>query len=351
MNKMNNLWLVCISCFTLIFAACEKDEPTPPVGSNGVLLINQGNFGQGNGSIDVYYPASKEATPDAYRAANGEAIGGIIQSASIADDLLVVMVNQMGDAGKVVFADAATLEKEHELRDPATLYSPRYAAVTNNHIFVSVWGPYETNYSLKNSSIAVINRESHQLEKSIKVPAGPEGVLVEGNNLWVANSFTDSITVINVSTQQVVQKFKTVNKPKQVEKGPNGKIWVLAGDTISRYNPSNFALEKKIKLPGSATKWQFVGNELYFLTQAYSPDWKNTYNKLFKLDISQEAAQPQLVIDKDDTPLFWVNPESKEIYLGVAAGADPGTLLRLSPDGTELDRQPAGVFPQQLIAR
>jgi DNA-binding beta-propeller fold protein YncE len=352
MNKLNNFWLICFSSLALVFAACDDDAPeTPAATERALILVNQGNFTPGNGTIDLYDLETSTMEQGAYRTVNGEAVGGSIESASIEGDNMVIMVNQNGGPGKVIFADAATLEKEHEYSSASNLYSPRYAAFTDNRIFVSVWGAYEPDYSLKNSSIAVFNRNSHQLEKSIPVPSGPEGVLVDGTNLWVANSFTDSITIINTGTLEIAQKFKTVSGTSRIMEAPGGKIWTLSGDTISRYNPSTFALESKVKLPGSATKWQFVGNNLYFLTQAYSDDYTTTYNKLYRLDVSQNGAQPQQVLEMDDARLFWIDPQTNEIYLGVAAGADPGTLLRLSADGTELDREPAGVFPHQFLAR
>ncbi len=351
MNKLNNLWLICFSCLAFVFAACDDDAPEAPAQIDGMILVNQGNLSQGNGTIDLYDPETSVMQQGAYRAVNGVGVEGIIESVTTEGEDMLIMVNQFSGPGKVIFADAASLENEHEYSSAANLYSPRYAAYTNDRAFVSVWGPYEPDYSLLNSSVAVFNRSSHELEKNIPVPSGPEGVLVDGTNLWVANSFTDSITIINTGTLAVARKFKAVSGTSKIMEAPNGRIWTLAGDTISRYNPSTFALESKVKLPGSATKWQFVGNTLYFLTQSYSPDYSTTYNKLYKLDISQEAGQPQQVLEMDDARLFWVNPITSEIYLGVAAGADPGTLLRLSADGTELDREPAGVFPHQFLAR
>ncbi len=204
---------------------------------------------------------------------------------------------------------------------------------------------------MANSSIAVFDRATHQLEKSISVPSGPEGVVIEGNMLWVANSFTDTITIVNTNTLEVAQKFKSANKPDMLEKA-DGKIYVLAGDTISRYNPSSYALEQSIKLPGNATKWQFVGNMLYFLTQEWSADYSTTYNTLYKLALSELKGQAKQVVKMNDARVFWVSPANGEIYLGVAGGADPGTLLRFGADGsTQLDRQAAGVFPNQLIPR
>lgn len=351
MNKMNKLWLLCFSCCALIFSACGDDSPmpTPATAARGVLLVNQGNFTSGNGSVDRYDPESQGIEQSVYRKINGEPVNGSIESVNIDDDMLVVLVNQNGGPGKVIFADAATLAKEEEQLSEANLYSPRYAAFSQEHVFVSVWGAFDASYQLQNSSIAVFNRSTRQLEKNIAVPAGPEGILIDGANLWVANSFTDTITIINTATLEVAQKFRSVAGPAKLEKAADGKVWMMAGDTLSRYNAATFALEKKVKLPGSATKWQFVGNTLYFLTQAWSDDYSSTFNKLYTLDISQDATQPQLYLEKDNARIFWVNPENSELYLGVAAGADPGTLLRLDADGTELDREPAGVFPHQII--
>lgn len=349
---MNKWWLLCFSCCALIFSACGDDSPIPTSATavRGVFVVNQGNFTSGNGSIDRYDPESQAMEQSMYKKVNGEGVNGSIESINIDDDMLVVLVNQNGGPGKVIFADATTLVKEDEQLSEANLYSPRYAAFTEDHMFVSVWGAFDAGMQLKNSSVAVFNRVTRQLEKTIAVPAGPEGILVDGANLWVANSFTDTITIINTAILEVAQKFRSVSSPAKLEKAADGKVWMMAGDTLSRYNPATFTLEKKIALPGNATQWQFIGNTLYVLTQAWSDDYSSTFNKLYTLDIGQDAPQPQRYLEKDNARVFWVDPENSELYLGVAAGADPGTLLRLNPDGTELDREPAGIFPHQLKA-
>jgi YVTN family beta-propeller protein len=348
--KTSTFWLFFLSGISLLFSACQDDMPPPPVTSDAraLLVVNQGNFSQGNGSIDLYYTDSLKGVRNAYALKNGEALGGIIESVSIEDTTLLIITNV---ADQVLLASARSLEKEWVLQDPARLKAPRYAAIGQNRIFVSSWGAFEADWSLKNSAIVVLNRATGQIETSIPVPAGPEGVLLDGNRLWVANSYTDTLTIINASTLEIERKIKTSARPSKVARANNGQIWVLAGSQLFAYNPGTFALAHEYTLPGSATKWQLSGNNLYFLTQEYSADWSSTYNTLYSLAIGGGHASPVMIREQDNARTFWVDPQDGDIYLGIAAGAEPGTLLRLTASGTELDREPAGVFPYQLILR
>ncbi|EMR01223.1 DUF5074 domain-containing protein [Cesiribacter andamanensis] len=348
--RITTLWLLLLSSCLLFVTACTDEQPQPPAASDAraLLLVNQGNFSQGNGSLDLYYTDSLKGVRNAYALQNGETLGGIVESVSIEDTSLLIITNV---SDKLILASARSLEKKWMLQDAGRLTTPRYAAFSPERIFVSVWGPYESDWSLKNSSVAVINRSNGQLEHSIAVPAGPEGVLLEGDRLWVANSATDTLTIINTTTLEIARKIKTTARPSKLLKSANGQIWVLAGSRLFAYNSATYELLHEYSLPASATKWQLVDNTLYFLTQEYSADWSTTYNALYSLAIGGGHAQPVKILEQDNARVFWIDPQQGDIYLGIAAGVEPGTLLRLSANGTELDTEPAGVIPYQLILR
>ena len=83
-------WIIILTL--LILFSCKKDELGPqciscPKGSitsqnADVLIINEGNFGWGNGSLSLYKPSLKAVTNQIYRSANSNTpLGDVVQSA------------------------------------------------------------------------------------------------------------------------------------------------------------------------------------------------------------------------------------------------------------------------------
>lgn len=350
-NKLGHLLVLAV--LPLLYS-CDKNGPDPVVEeqakySNGVLVVNQGNFSTSDGSLDFFHFEDEELTPFVYEKENEEKINSIIEDVAFHNDKMYIVANR---ADKVVVTDADSLNKITVITD-AALVTPRYFTATGDKGYVSVWGPYEEDYSLANSKVAVLDLNSHTILSTIPVPAAPEGIAALNNKVFVANSWTDTITVIDTQTDAVIEKIKTTAPPQHFVVDDNSKLWVIFGNSITQIDPSSYEELMTINFEGKSLsgKAQLVGNSLYFHTSQWNSDYTRTFNGVYKIDITAGSPTAALVVEKENMRTFGIHPETGNIYGGVAVGAEAGTIVVFDKDGRELNNFASGKFPYEIIFR
>lgn len=354
MNTPNKLiYLLLLAVLPSLYSCEESPEPIIEEEarySNGALVVNQGNFGSADGSLDFFYFENDQLVPFVYQKENDEAINSIIEDVAFHNDRMYIVANR---ADQIIVTDADSLNTIASIT-AEDLLTPRYFTASGDKGYVSVWGPYEADYSLKNSTVAVLDLNSNSILSYIPVPAGPEGIVAIGNKVFVANSSTDTITVINSGTEAVVEKIKTYVAPKHFVVDEANKLWVVYGSgNIARINPETYEEELLIELSGDTPsgKIQLVNNTLYYHTSRYSEDYSKTFNAVYALDLSSASPAPVQILEKENLKTFAVQPETGNIFGGIAVGADAGTVVVFDQEGNELYNFAAGKFPHEIIFR
>lgn len=207
------------------FIACKDDKA---VGSGnfteGAFVTCEGAFNGGTGTVTFINEELPEPLQDIFGAQNdGAAIGNILQSATIIDGKMYLVVN---NANKVVVVDAKTFKFEAEITGFAL---PRYLiGVGGGKAFVSQWGADGLT-----GSVAVVQLSSFKIEKTIfGIGSGCERMIKSGGSVWVANSGgfgTDSTVVeIGISTESKLKTIQTGENPNSFATDGIGNVWVLS---------------------------------------------------------------------------------------------------------------------------
>lgn len=176
--------------FALIFtlSACEllesSDDNVPRV--SRVLVANGGNFGDQNGRITSFDPASGtvEESP---------VLSGFLQGMAEHEGQLFTLLNTFS-VGRIDVLDTESFAKSAQIDE---LIAPRSIAFAQNSAFV-------TNFIFgSNGHISVISLESGRVVSNVDVGVNPEGIIISGSNLYVANSgdLGDGGTISIVDTQ------------------------------------------------------------------------------------------------------------------------------------------------------
>ena len=336
----------------LVFAfSCQNDDEVTPLGkySEGVLISNEGNFSDGDGSTGFYSITSKEVSFKIFENENGRPFGGLMQSIGI-HDKYAYLINNLGSSIEIV--DVSTFESIKQIL--AGLSNPRYFASEGTSAFISNWGPYAEDFSSPESFLAVLDTEENLLGEKIEVPSRPEGLITNNGKLFVSSLASSVITVIDVSTKEVVGSIEVGFGPSNFVQDKSGFLWVICSDgSLMKIDPAANTVLEEVNIPNPSGKLAIDGSgeTLYVLTSTYAPDFSYTENGVLKLN----TASPQLQTEIFATENLYgigVDPESNIIYLANSnAFLGNGTIIRIDSEGIEIDNFPSGRGPNGFVFR
>ena len=217
----NKIILLALLAFTI--QACTEQPPIPtPIDPNvafdkGVFIINEGNFGVGNASIDFYQRDSNRLIKNVFETVNGRPLGDVAQAMTIFKNKGYIVLN---GSAKVEVIDAKTFKSEASING---FSSPRcFVGVDENRGFVADW---------ISNTVKEINLKTNAIVASIAVGTGPEALLLVDSFLYVANSggyINDStVSIININTNQIVKQIVVGDAPIAFALDANKNLWVL----------------------------------------------------------------------------------------------------------------------------
>ena len=332
---------------TLQFTACENDDSSAKPKqrydlSQGMVISNEGNWGSNNASISLYYTNGDSLANDVYNKVNKDVLGDVLQSITIADTSAYLMVNA---SNKIIVTSKYSCKKYASI----TVAGPRYMVANGKTGYVTAW---------TNNEVAVVDLTTNKVTGSIKVGTGPEGLIVNGGKLYVANSGgygkDNTVSVIDVKTNAVVKTISVADCPKAFAVDKNGSIWVVcAGYTdwttpanstsgaLCKINPSTYEVSK-IGIAGfNPDKLQInsAKDKLYYGGSYGAPG-------IYQMDIAATAAPANPFVSGSFYG-FAINPSNGEIMAMVADWkvAANNKMVRYSDTGSKIKEYVVGVGP------
>ena len=280
--KRTNFYLIVFVMFGGLFVSCGDDDmiidpvtdPTDPMDTiiveqaydNGVLIVNEGAFSGGSGTLDYYDRSEDVLLRNVYASENDDqAIGSVLQSVTIIDDNAYLIVN---NSAKIEVVDATTMKYKNTING---VFSPRYMAdLGNGMAVVSEWGLDGVSGQIK-----LVDLSSMMVTDSVTV-SGPEQILVANDKVYVANSggFGESNLVsvhgLDLQPQMTIPVGK---RAIDMVLDVNGDIWVLSGgsfidnDGASLCQIKNDAVENCVGLSGFPSDLiiDASGEKVYYL--------------------------------------------------------------------------------------
>lgn len=202
------------------FLSC-KPKPVPEQEidiSEGVFIVNEGNFMSNNGEISFYNTQTGEIINNLYALQNNNAtLGDVVQSMCIIDTLALISVN---NSKKVEIVNIKNFKHIHTITG---LSYPRYIITVRENIC------YLTN-GKNPGEIKVIDTDKKEVIKTITVGNQPENLLLSGNKVFVANGawgHDSTVSIINPSTDELIETINVGDGATDLASDKNGNIWVL----------------------------------------------------------------------------------------------------------------------------
>ncbi|GHA69563.1 YncE family protein [Pontibacter akesuensis] len=361
-NYFRNFFLAATlftSAFT--FTSCDDNnvEPEAPVelrgpyDQKGVFILNEGNFGTPNGSISFLSDSANHTViNNIFSKANADRpLGDVVMDLDIMEDLAYITVN---NSNKLEVVDAYTFETKAVLEN---LKQPRYfTALNEDKGYVTEWVVYG-----EPGQVSVIDLNTMQVTKTIPVGPQPEELLIANGKLYVANSGSNVVTVINTLTDTKEVDITVSDGPVELELDQQNRLWVLAaGKTV--YN-ADWSVDYSKTTPGALiainTATNAVARTLTFGSNQSSPSnlaimasgdrlYFNYDGKTFAQSTNATTLSGTSLINKSFYGLG-VDPETGNIYGAKSAFTGDGTVYVYSPDGTQVNSFRAGIGPNGFV--
>ena len=330
---------------SILISSCSKDNPTPNnegLYNNGYFIINEGNYGVGNGSIS-FVSDDGSVEHDVFYSNNLFQLGDVVQSMKIINDFAYIVVN---NSSKIEVASADSMLYLSTI----PLTSPRYIAqVSESKAYITDWGI---------NGVQVIDLNTNIVTSSISCGNGPEGIVVSNGYAYICNSggwgFDNTVSVINLETDMIETTLTVGDKPSSAVVDYNGDVWVLSsGNTEydADWNIINETAGSLVRISNNSIAYSYdftLGNHPSDLiindernTLYYSDGGSS--KQVYSFDINQAELSSSAIINRNFYSIAYNNGY---IYGADAVNfSDQGWSYRYNDNGVIVDSIQTGITP------
>ncbi|MDE6287433.1 MAG: YncE family protein [Muribaculaceae bacterium] len=349
MNKNILPYLLCIlscglaGCMTMYH---DSDTEDIHLGSNGLFIVNEGNFQYGNSSLSFYNPATGSVENEIFFRANGMKLGDVAQSMTIHDNKGWIVVNN----SHVIFA--INTDNALETGRIENLTSPRYIH------FVSDDKAYVTQ--IWDNRIFIVNPRRYEVTGYITVPGmemengSTEQMTQHGQYVYCTCwSYQNRILKIDSTTDEIVGTLTVGIQPNSITTDKYGKLWVLC-DGGNEDSPYGYEKASLYKIDTS----DFSIEKIFYFNRKDQPSelqlngtrdrlyWIN--DDIWSMDVNASTLPAACLIASRGTKYYGltIDPYTDEVYVADAVDyQQQGVIYRYTSTGRLADTFYAGVSP------
>ncbi|WKN29899.1 hypothetical protein PZB74_13080 [Porifericola rhodea] len=346
-KQLSNYFLLTV--LLLASMACEDDSPSDSFRGD-IIISNEGNYGGGNGSISFFNRDSKEVNNTVFAKANApRKLEASVQSVSISGNTAFIVCNA---SSKIEVVDASSFEAKVAPIEDDSLISPRYLTVANNKAYVSVWGPFNDSWQLTESKVAVIDLDDYSIIKYIDTEDGPEDIIAVDNKVYVANSYTNKLSIINTNTDEVEKVLELDGSPVRFVLEEDD-LWVSVGGAAAQFleiDTEDDTIETTIDVSGTNTTGKFdVNDELDMIYFVGAEPWPATATVVYQVSNEDATDKAEALISGEHFYMVGSDPATNTLYVGNSNSFQgEGTLLHYDADGNLLETYAVGVGPNGI---
>lgn len=349
--KFSKLVFVALLSATF-FVSCTNDDNNneTPLGTydNGVLILNQGNFGQGNATISYLSNDFVTQQNDIFHLINPTiTLGDTAQDIGLYQDLAFIVLNV---SNKIEVVNRYSMV--HVATISTGLDNPRYITFSNGKGFVTNWGD-GTNPN--DDYVAVLNLSTYAVSSTIAVAEGPDRIIENDNKLYVAHSggynYGNTISIINATTNAFVTSITVGDVPNSLAIEGNSLYVICGGDpsyaptetagSFVKINLSNNTVSSTINFPAATHPSNLVVNDNDVF---YTVD-----DSIFKSIISATTVPTTALFSTTSQGVYGVYSfavKNNKIYVGDAVDYNSnGKVYIYSATGTLEHDYTVGIIP------
>ncbi|RYF57577.1 MAG: DUF5074 domain-containing protein [Cytophagaceae bacterium] len=341
-----------LSLLALSVWNCKTTDPEPTPYESGVIILNEGNFSQNNGTISFLPRIGNTVATNIFQASNPSLalVGGVQGYTEVNGKGLILVDNSSAAQDKVEIVEGGTFKSRATLKTPDIENPRQVIAAGPNKAYVSCWdvsGDFNAGTFYKDPGyVAVVDLNTGTVIKKIPAVKGVEKMVVAGNEVFVgSNAYAGNKTllIIDLNSDTEKQRVDFGSAPEPIALDANGKLWIQTGKDLVQFNPSDRTIAKRLTFaatPGSVT---------------ISPDKRNFYYTLsgrtYRIGIDATTASGSQVIARSFNSLG-IDPQTNRIYGSVVPSqAQVGYVVRYESSGALVDSVKAEIAPSGFYFR
>lgn len=320
--KLKFIYLTAAMFLITAMTSCNNDEPgiddgtEKPVITTGAYIINTGNWGANDGSIQWYDIDKGTASSDIYAASNGKGIGDLQDLCVYGSKLYAVSTTSskieiLNKEGKMI--KSISLKTSNKSQDP------RFATAGDGYVFFTAY----------DGTVSKLDTLSQEIVSSVNVGNYPEGLSYTKGKIFVNISgygVGNTVAVVDAKTMTKVEDITVLLNPyTQSIVGSDGFVYIVSNGnyagkdgldekdyiygTLQRINPDTYQVEELCNASYIANK----GDKMYIL---YSEFYLPERARCFVYDI--KTGKETEFVKFSDIPNpggIAVDPETEDVYI------------------------------------
>ncbi len=233
----------------LIISGCldGTDDNGGTISLTGVYVVNEGNFGQGNGSLTIYNPQTNQITQNAFELANERPLGDVPNDMIFFDNRGYIVVNN-SDRLEIVDLDDLKSETSVSFTGSRSPYRISIDPI-RNLAFVT---------HLYDNAVSFIDINGPTITREVQVGNNPTGLIAMLDRVFVLNSGfgnDSTMSIIDIASGSIEKTVTVGHGPMEIVADASGIIWILCTGQFGDWtDPSDQGT------PGSLYRF-FVGND------------------------------------------------------------------------------------------
>ena len=352
---------VLVALFTALLVcavtSCSPENQPELEAHNGVIILNQGNYSEQNGSISYYNEDTGDLQNLAFEAANGISLGSILLSGWVDEHNIAYLV--CSNPVKIERIEASTAK----IAAPAIvegLANPRNLLTHNGYIYVTNWGRDESRidlgnwfYEYPNSYVAVYNQSTGAFIKEIPAGSDAEGLCVVNNQLFVA--VKEGIKVIDLSTGEVkttITSHTFSGAAKHLVVDYQNHVWAsYPGEGVMEVDGSYAAQLRTLDAPLDYEGYITINqnrDQILSFTTLYDENWQSIGSNIYAVGIKNGTHSS--ILHGEQFYSVGANPYTGTLYASEVNGfITNSTLMVFHTNGMVTDSKIAGVATARYL--
>lgn len=314
-----------------------EDDDASSITTAGVFVANQGNFGDGNGTITTYDPETETVRSSAI-----SGLGSIVQGIAIQGPHLYVAANSAARADVFSTDD---LSQSGQITD---LNRPRYFAFTDE---VTAFVTDQTFAGPSDVKVLDVSGSEPQLSDSIEVSGTPDGIASAGSRVYAslgAFGGTTLVAAIDAGDNRLVDEIDIDCASRFLVTDTDPEVFAFCTDAAEAVvlDGSSGQIKERLSLPDTVESASSIGQPVS-VSREVQEVYATTDTGILRIDTeTNEHVETLDVEDPSSIGGLAYDGLRDELYLARVRGfTEAGRVTIHERDGTQIASFEAGIAP------